>query len=61
MEIQCIKSENKLVLKVMDIWHPWINGSHKYIYSDNEAFKNINEFLEWILSHQHDLKGVTRV
>jgi len=47
-------------LKVMDIWHPSIKGSRVWVYSDNEVFDDMEDFLTWVMQHQSDLTGVVR-
>ena len=47
-----------ITLKVMDIWHPFIENSQRWVFSNE--FESTTEFINWVLQHQKDLSGVVR-
>lgn len=48
-----------MILKVLDIWHG--KELEKWVFSNDSAFDNLEDFLRWVLQHQNDLKGVKLV
>jgi len=44
---------NKVVFRVKDIWHEYKyeKGEEPWVYSDNHAFENNDDFFKWISQH----------
>lgn len=48
-----------VILKVLDRWHGEKN--ERWVYSNDPSFKNLNDFMNWVIQHQNSLDGVVPV